>query len=48
MTTKRSGTRAYLLEELNNTDEVADLVIDLKKLALAICNPDISESEDED
>jgi hypothetical protein len=45
VTTKRSGTRGYLLEELNDTDEVADLVIDLRRLALAICDPDVSDSE---
>jgi hypothetical protein len=45
VTTKRSGTRGYLLEELNDTAQVADLVIDLRKLAFAICQPDISDSE---
>jgi hypothetical protein len=38
VTTKRSGTRGYLLEELNDTDEVTDLVIDLRQLALAIAS----------
>jgi hypothetical protein len=45
VTTKRSGTRGYLLEELNDTDEVDDLVIDLRQLALTICQPDASDSE---
>jgi hypothetical protein len=48
VTTKRSGTRNYMLEELNDADGVTDLVVDLKQLALRICDPDVSESENED
>ena len=48
VTTKRSGTRDYLLNELKETDEVDDLVIDLRKLALEICDPVMSDSEAEE
>jgi hypothetical protein len=48
MTTKRSGQRAYLMDELTAVDGVDDLVLDLQELARRICEPDdMSESESE-
>jgi len=46
VTTKRSGRRGFLLDELTDADGIVDLVLDLRKLALRICNPDdMSENE---
>jgi hypothetical protein len=45
VTTKRSGHSGYLLDELTEEDGIGDLVLDLRGLALVICQPDRVDSE---
>jgi hypothetical protein len=45
VTTKRSGHPGYLLDELTEDDGIGDLVLDLRELALQICQPDRVDNE---
>ena len=45
VTTKKSGHRVYLLDELTEEDGIGDFVLDLRELALRMCEPDQVDSE---